>query len=191
MWLDAQTNLHLRIARREGVWSCAEVVMRDRLGFGRYEFQVRGRLDQFDDNVVLGLFNYPTREVGPDGTHEIDIEFARWGEAKNPVGNFTVWPVEAALKRASKAFPVALAGEVTSHTFTWHKDRIAFLSSQSVPGEDDAAICRWVYAPEPSSSFIAARPMPVHINLWLFQGRPPKDGREVEMVISKFAFEPE
>jgi hypothetical protein len=37
-------------------------------------FQTNGRLDLLDDNVVLGLFNYPTEDVGPDGTHELDIE---------------------------------------------------------------------------------------------------------------------
>jgi|ERR1044071_2662413 hypothetical protein len=76
-WLDASTNLHLKISNRDGKWSCAEVTMRRRLGFGRYQFQITGCLDLLDDNVVLGLFNYPTRDVGPDGTNEIDIEFAR------------------------------------------------------------------------------------------------------------------
>ena len=82
--------------------------MRKRLGFGRYQFQISGRIDRFDDNVVLGLFNYPTGDVGPDATHEIDIEFARWGDAKNPIGNYTVWPVEKSLKQVSKSFPFDL-----------------------------------------------------------------------------------
>src|SRR5579859_4363234 len=101
-WLDSSTNLHLKISQRDGKWSCAEITMRKRVGFGRYQFQVTGRIDRFDDNVVLGLFNYPTRDVGSDGTHEIDIEFSRWGNAKNPMGNHTVWPVEKALKHVSK-----------------------------------------------------------------------------------------
>jgi len=79
VWMDTSTNLHLKISQRDGKWSCAEVTMKKRLGFGRYQFQTTGRLDRVDDNVVLGLFNYPTGDVGQDGTHEIDIEFARWG----------------------------------------------------------------------------------------------------------------
>jgi hypothetical protein len=54
VWLDATTNLHLKISRQDGKWSCAEVTMRKRLGFGRYQFQIMGRLDHFDDNMVLG-----------------------------------------------------------------------------------------------------------------------------------------
>ncbi|MBM3878364.1 MAG: hypothetical protein FJ387_01375 [Verrucomicrobia bacterium] len=56
VWLDAATNLHLKIARREGKWSCAEVTLQKRLGFGRYQFQTVGRVDHLDENVVLGLF---------------------------------------------------------------------------------------------------------------------------------------
>ena len=33
--------------------------------------------------------------------------------------------------------------------------------------------------------------MPVHINLWLFKGLPPKDGQEVEVIIRDFQFAPE
>ena len=58
-WLDTSTNLHLKISPRDGKWSCAEVTMRRRLGFGRYQFQTTGRLDRLDDNVVLGLLNLP------------------------------------------------------------------------------------------------------------------------------------
>jgi hypothetical protein len=32
--------------------------------------------------------------------------------------------------------------------------------------------------------------MPVHINLWCFQGRPPTDGEPVEVVIRAFTFTP-
>jgi hypothetical protein len=32
--------------------------------------------------------------------------------------------------------------------------------------------------------------MPVHLNLWLFKGLPPKDGREVEIVVQAFEFTP-
>ena len=32
--------------------------------------------------------------------------------------------------------------------------------------------------------------MPVHLNLWLFKGRPPKAGEEAEVVVRKFSFTP-
>lgn len=190
VWLDAATNLHLKIAQREGVWSCAEVTMQQRLGFGRYQFQTVGRLDRFDDNVVLGLFNYPTRDVGSDATHEIDIEFARWGNARNPMGNFTVWPVESNSKQVSKSFAFALAGDEATHRFTWSPSRILFLSANGHRDDDSEALATWTYSPAEPARWISQQPMPVHLNLWLFQGRPPKDGQEVEVVIREFQYRP-
>jgi len=190
-WLDASTNLHLRITQREGKWSCAEVTMRKRVSFGRYQFQVSGRLDLLDDNVVLGLFNYPTRDVGPDATHEIDIEFARWGNPKNPMGNYTVWPVEKSRKQVSKSFPFTLTGEQTTHRFIWSHDAVKFRSMQGYHDDDGDEIKAWVYSPKEPSRFISQQPMPVHINLWLFKGLAPKNAQEVEVIIHNFNFTPE
>jgi hypothetical protein len=191
VWVDAATNLHLKIAQRGGNWSCAEVTMRKRLGFGRYQFQTTGRLDQFDDNVVLGLFNYPTGDVGPDATHEIDIEFARWGAARNPMGNFTVWPVERGLKQVSKAFPVVLTDDAATHRFGWSRGRIMFQSLNGHREDNGQELSQWTYNPDEPARFISQQPMPVHINLWLFQGRAPKNGRELEVIIRDFKYTPD
>jgi hypothetical protein len=188
VWLDASTNLHLRISQRDAKWSCAEITMRKRLGYGRYQFQVGGRLDLFDDNVVLGLFSYPTGDVGPDGTHEIDIEFARWGNAKNPMGNYAVWPVVKSLKQVSKSFPFTLADDQTTHRFIWSGDQVKFLSLQGHRDDDHEEIKAWVYSPSEASRHVSQQPMPVHINLWLFKGLSPKNGREVEVILHNFKF---
>lgn len=186
VWVDASGFLHLRIRQRDGVWSCAEVTLRERLGFGRYEFQVDGPIDRFDDHVVLGLFNYPTADVGGDATHEIDIEFARWGRSANPMGNYTVWPVEKGLRQTSKTFGFELTGAGSTHRFDWAPDRVSYRSWQGY-GDAGAEIARWDFAPADAEKRIARKPMPVHLNLWLFRGRPPKDGKDVEVVIRAFA----
>lgn len=191
VWLDASTNLHLKISQRDGKWSCAEITMGKRLGFGRYQFQMTGRIDRFDDNVVLGLFNYPTGDVGPDATHEIDIEFARWGDAKNPMGNYTIWPVERSLKQVSKSFPFDLAQDKTTHYFIWSTNQVQCRSMHGHHDDDREEISQWVYSPKESSKYISQQPMPVHINLWLFKGLPPKDGHEVEVIIQGFKYTPE
>jgi hypothetical protein len=191
VWLDASTNLHLKISQRDGRWSCAEITLRQRLGFGRYQFQTLGRLDRLDDNVVLGLFNYPTGDVGPDATHEIDIEFARWGDAKNPMGNYTVWPVGKALKPVSKSFPFTLTGDPSTHRFNWSRDQVEFRSMYGHRDDDREECNHWIYRPEEASPYISRQPMPVHINLWLFKGMPPRNGQEVEVILHEFKFTPE
>ncbi len=191
VWLDAATNLHLKISLRDGKWSCAEVTMRKRLGFGRYQFQTTSQLDRFDDNVVLGLFNYPTGDVGPGATHEIDIEFAQWGNKKNPMGNYTVWPVEKSLKQVSKSFPFTLADDQTTHRFIWSRDEVKFRSTQGFRENDREEIASWIFRPDEPARRISQQPMPVHINLWLFKGLVPKNGQEVEVIIHDFKFTPE
>jgi len=188
VWLDSANNLHLKISHRGGKWSCAEITMQKRLGFGRYEFQTVGRLDWFDDNVVLGLFNYPTADVGPDGTHEIDIEFARWGSATNPMGNFTVWPAQKGLKHITKSFVFSLAGDQSTHRFTWRRDQVLFQSLQGHRDDDREELSRWLYQPEEPTRAISQRAMPVHVNLWLFRGLPPKNRLEVEVILHAFKF---
>ena len=186
VWLDASTNLHLKISQHDGKWSCAEMTMQKRLGFGRYQFQTVGRLDRLDDNVVLGLFNYPSSDVGPDATHEIDIEFARWGQSKNPMGNFTVWPAEKGLKHVTKPFPFSLTGDQMTHQFTWSRGQILFKSLN-----EHTELAKWIYSPPEPTRHISQQPMPVHINLWLVKGLPPKNKQEVEVVLQDFKFTPE
>ncbi|OQV15688.1 hypothetical protein BV898_10163 [Hypsibius exemplaris] len=75
VWVDpVDDSLHLELTHRSGKWSCAAVSSWETLGFGRYEFQIVGRVDQFDPRVVLGLFNY----AGPDGRNEIDVEIGKF-----------------------------------------------------------------------------------------------------------------
>ena len=110
-WVDSLGRLHLRITRgADGVWRCAEVKLDTSLGFGTYEFKVEGRIDQLDRNVVFGMFQYPKPSTGPDFTHEIDIEFSRWGSDTAYSGYWTVYPTTTAIRETTHAYPVALGG---------------------------------------------------------------------------------
>lgn len=190
VWVDESGYLHLKLAPHEGQWRCAEVYTKERLGFGRYQFWLTGRLDQLDPNVVLGLFNYPTRDVGADGTHEIDIEFAQWGRKAGPVGNYTVWPATNAVKQRTQAFLVTFTGNNTTHRFVWQPTQVSFQSLAGHRNDNAEALAHWEYAPPDPASGISRKPMPVHINLWCFQGHPPDNGQSVEMVVRAFQFSP-
>ncbi|MCC6235673.1 MAG: glycoside hydrolase family 16 protein [Verrucomicrobiales bacterium] len=190
VWLDDAGFLHLKVRHRDGVWTCAEVTLQQRLGFGRYQFQIEGPIDRLDPNVVLGLFNYPTSDVGADATHEIDIEFARWGNPKFPIGNFTVWPVEKTLKPTSSTFEFRLTGIGSTHRFEWTPTQVRYLSLQGWRDDDQERIHSWNYAPSDPAQRISQRPLPLHLNLWLFRGQPPTDQQEVEIVVRSLRFTP-
>ena len=145
--VDERGYLHLRLTQRDGQWFCSQVSLNDRLGFGRYQFWVIGRMDEFDPNVVLGLFNYPTPDVGPDRTNEIDIEFAKWGHPTAPIGNYTVWPTTKELKPASKRFTVNLTGDYTTHRFIWDSTSVSFQSLNGHYDDDTGQFEQWMYKP--------------------------------------------
>ena len=186
--VDESGDLHLKLTRAEDGWHSAEVTMNQRLGFGKYQFQVIGAIDQLDPNVVLGLFNYPTEEVGPDGTNEIDIEFAHWGDPAAPIGNFTVWPTQAGIMQISNSFPVDINGSYTTHRFLWESQQIFFQSLHGHVDDNENEFANWLFQPDEPSTYISQQPMPVHINLWLFRGMPPTDGNEAEIIIHSFIF---
>jgi hypothetical protein len=190
VWVDERGYLHLRLAQRDGRWYCSQVSLNDRLGFGRYQFWVIGRLDEFDPNVVLGLFNYPTPDVGPDRTNEIDIEFAQWGNPAAPIGNYTVWPTTTALKPASKRFTVDLTGTYTTHRFIWDSTSVSFQSLNGHYDDNTGQFEQWMYQPTDPSRYISQKPMPVQLNLWLFKGQPPVNGQSVEVIVRTFTFTP-
>lgn len=193
VWVD-KAGLHLKISRvRNGdrtEWQCAELNTVQALGMGTYEFQVFGPIDRLDQNVVLGLFDYPTPDIGPDGTNEIDIEFARWGRPELPIGNYTVYPASG--KRGPEdhhAFSFTMRGNITTHRFIRSSSSVGLESFQERQTDRDGQIANWLYQAA-DKRFIPQAPLPVHINLWLFQGKPPTDAKEVTIIIKKFTFTP-
>jgi hypothetical protein len=189
-WVDKAGSLHLKLTRRSGRWYSAEVETTRRLGFGRYQFQVIGQIDRLDRNVVFGMFNYPTPDVGPDATHEIDIEVAKWGSASSPNLNFNIWPAQPGLNPHPRTHLFSLDGAYTTHRFTWRKASVLFQSLHGHRSDNRNEIARWNFAPREASTSISQRAMPVHLNLWLFRGQPPSDGREVEIVVKSFSYVP-
>ena len=191
--LDAAGRLRLTIRSDTSGWSCAEVSMTRRLGFGLYTFHTTGPIGRLDPNVVLGLFNYPPRDVGPGATNEIDIEYARWGNARFPNGNFTLWPAREGEKSVSHTFDVPAGIEDATHRFLWLPDRIVWqaLRGHAKNARDDRGeFARWEFKPPAGSGLIPQKPLPVLVNLWLFQGKTPMDGKEASVLLSRFAHQP-
>ena len=191
VWLDEQGRMHLKITLRDGKWTCAELQTKENLGFGRYQWKIVARPDKFDPQIVLGLFNYTRPEIGPDGTNEIDIEFARWGDTAKPIGNFSVWPAIKDVKGQTHPFDFKLDGDYTTQRFDWSSQSVNFQMLGGHRDDDANVIEKWHYAPKEPEKFIPQQALPVHLNFWLFRGKPPQNGQEAEVIISKFSFTPE
>lgn len=182
VWVDEAGWLHLRVTYDGKFWQCAEVAA-GMFGYGLYRFYLVGRVDQLDAQAVLGLFLYPGPHPPYYSDAEIDIEFSRWGRPEGPAGNYSVIPT-------TLVFPMQLKGEYSTHQFLWLPDRVEF-SSYHGHGElnEHTLLAKWTYqggrnrrVPQP--------PLQLHINYWLFRGKPPAAGVLPEVSIRRFEYLP-
>ena len=187
VWVDIDGKLHLKIRRISATkWTCAELKTQQLFGNGVYQFWVEGRPDLFDKNTVLGLFNYPCANgtCEPDGTHEIDIEFAKWGNATEiNTLNYTTYPTVVGGTTYHKVSPLSLSGTFTTHRYTRSSTSVYF---QSLYGHQNDNTNQ--FASATSTNTVSTLVMPVYMNLWLFQGKLPSDKKEVEIIIRDFKF---
>lgn len=178
--VDAAGRLHLRIAQNAaGTWTSAEIVGPRTYGYGTYTFELASPVHALDPNVVLGMFTWSDK---PQYAHrEIDIEFARWGDADDPTNaQYVVQPHGAPGHLQRFAQP---ADSTSTHRFTWAPGRIDWASFDSAGNP----IASYTYA---GSDVPRTGDERVRLNLWQFGGRPPTDGQPIEVVVSSFRFTP-
>lgn len=173
--VDADDRLHLRIQPNGKKWTVAEVINTRSLGYGTYTWTL-GSAPVFDANVVLGLFTW---NDDPAYNHrEIDIEYARWGNASDPNNaQYVVQPYSTPGNEHRWQDTSLLAG--STHSFTWGPSRVDFIS-RAANGD---VLRQWTYdgpdVPVPGGE----NP---RMNLWLFRGAAPTDGQPVHVIIERF-----
>ncbi len=192
VWVDDSGFLHLTLAYRSGNWASTEVVLEDALGYGDYVVTLEGRLDLLDPQAVLGLFLW---QYGPcwneayfwwNPYNEVDIEYSRWGNPANAIGQFVAQPYDYPGNLARFAATFA-DGEVTSHAMRWLPDRVEYRAWRGGPGDEATAtmIHAWTYTgphvPRPEQPRL-------HLNLWKLAGGDPASAQEV--IVRGFTFVP-
>jgi hypothetical protein len=187
VWVDEEGLLHLRLTKNQttGLWNCAELFTEKQFGLGTYELFVEGSIDKFDRNVVFGIFNYS----GTDKHDEIDIEFSKWGRASGANIHYAVWPRNGVnADRWSSEQQVTLDGTHTTQRIIRSADAVNFQSAHGFRNDHQFLAFE---AKCSRKDIISSQSMPLYLNLWLFNGKAPTDGKEVEIIIHKFSFTPE
>lgn len=178
IWVDDSGNLHLRIREIGGKWYATEIYFQQSLGYSEYTFYVSSNVDDYDPNVVVGLFTYAS------DTEEIDIEFSKWGDPENYAGWYVVQP---STPSSRNDFDVSAAGNLSMHRFNWSNTGILFQSYSGHQVSQNSLIHEWNYTgknnPNPGNE-------KVHINFWLMDGNPPSNNQEVEVIIKAVAIIP-
>lgn len=177
--VDSKGRLHMRIRNRDGHWWCTEVISKPSFGYGTYRFHLDSNIDALDPNIVLGLFTWSDQAV--DHHREIDVEISRWGKEGDDNAQFVLQPHTVPGNRVRFTMPAGL--EASMHSFTWRPDRLSWITA----GPDPGTVIREYSLTEgiPKAGGENAR-----INFWLLRGRPPMNGKDAEVVLSKFDFVP-
>jgi len=186
-FVDANGYLHLKLTKNAttGVWECAEVTSLQSFGYGTYQWKVEGPVNSLDKYIVLGLFNYS----GANERDEMDIEYAKWGVATNAWANYTVYPKQTdGPANFHMASTFTMGGTYTTNRFKRTASSVVFKTLNGFY-DDDTNLAYTTTCSSPPNS-ISTLSMPVHMNLWLFQGHAPASNNTVEIIIHEFKFTP-
>ncbi len=175
VWVD-KDGLHLKIRKIDGVWHCAEVTSLLPTRHGVHRFYVASRIDRLDKYVVASPFLYK------DDSHEVDIEFSRWGKSSGNNAQYVVQPYHASGNMLR--FEAKSRRARSTHYFDWEPGSIHFKSfrgHRKEPRGKRLLLQEWTYrgGDNPTES----EGLRVHINLWLIKGKPPANGKAVEFVL--------
>lgn len=211
VWLDQDSLLHLRITRRNNQWYCGEVISTKEFGYGTYIFTVGGGLDTMNERAVFGLFTWSDYTFYEQANSEVDVEFARWGNANDPqLLTYSVQPVwfdnpSPYIERTRRpSIATSALRNPTTHVFTWTPDTVFWYSyvGETYPGNQLLASWKYDKGNIPRIKMEGGRfsnpiviPAPsnttnVRFNLWLLAGQGPASNRESEVVIKRFEFRP-
>ncbi|MFW6001988.1 MAG: Ig-like domain-containing protein, partial [archaeon] len=175
VWVDSNGDLHLKIRKMGNQWYCSEIYTQKSFDYGIYRFKVSSNIENYDPNIVVGLFTYL------NDTNEIDIEFSKWGNvSQNQLGWYVVQPGNISGNKNN--FALNLNGSYTTHQFTWMPDSINFESWHGHGNQPNSntLIKEWTYNGNNIPSNSTEK---VHLNFWLNNGQALNNGTEAELII--------
>lgn len=178
-WTDEKGALHLRIAKNQGNWTCAEVKLSRNLGYGTYVFTVRDT-GHLEPAAVLSLFTWD--ELGTEQRRrELDVELSRWGKDRKEDAQYVVQPYYI----PTNVFRFTMPAGLVTHSFHWEAGKVTFSSSAGAAGRAHV-VAEHVF----TSGIPAAGGDFVHINLFVFGHGPIPLQNPTEVVIEKFEYLP-
>lgn len=187
VWVDSAGRLHLRITGNGNTWQCAELVSNASFGHGTYRFYLDTPVDNFDPNVVVGLFTWKTGDPAYY-YREIDIEFSKWGNARSGYNaDYAVQPYTTPGQSIDFYIPAGLTK--TTHSFLWAPGFVtarSVIGDSATPSNPSQVIREHTFR----NGIPPAGGENVRMNLWLFQGRAPKTKRTIEVIVNRFEFVP-
>ncbi|MEP9359473.1 hypothetical protein [Sphingomonas sp. KR3-1] len=189
-------------------WRTSEVVLMDKLGYGKYLVTARadgGSFSDLDPHAIFGAFLYQYSEAppsnGPNIHREIDfLEVLRSGGGN---AQFTLQPYDSVVPPPVHFFQMPPGTEVITIINNWYVDPgfkiIADYScyagdwSLENPPPEEKLIAKWYPALDPSFAPLIPDHTDsscerLHLNLWLMHGEAP--GGPQSVTVTRFEFQP-
>jgi len=173
--VDEQGAMHLRISKTEKDWSCAEASLTRNLGYGTYEFVVRG-LETLEPAADFEIFTYDYAS-GALRNREMDIEISRWGDPANKNAQYELQPYEVATNVYRFNAP---AGTLT-FSLRWEQGRITFRTLRGSTQVSEHAFTAGVPSPGIES---------IRFALYVYRAAVVKLQHPMEVVIERFTYYP-
>ena len=181
-WTDDRGAMHLRIKKRDGRWSCAEVELTRSLGYGTYIVVVRDTT-HLEPAAVLSINTFDDWG-GEQHYREIDVELSRWGDASNKKNaQYGIQPFYV----PGNVAPFTAPSGIMTHSFHWESGRASFKTVRGTSMRPGAPVVS-------EHVFTSGVPSPGQENIqFLFyvvaSDKNPLQ-RENEVVVEKFEYLP-
>ena len=176
-WSASDGSLHLRVTKKTGHWTSAEVKLSRSLGYGSYRFVVRD-ISRLEPSAVFSLFTWD--DGGP--SREMDVEISRWGEPEDKNAQFVIQPYFVPANTVRFTAPAG----VLTHWMRWEPGRVTF---ETVRGSSPSRS-----APIAQHAFTSGVPVPgnerVHMNAYIYDNQRSPLQQDFEVVVEKFEFLP-
>jgi hypothetical protein len=183
VWVDMRGRLNLSVTIKDDRWYCAEVVLNESLGYGRYEFELGTSPARLDNNLVAGLFTWDPGMIPHH--NEIDIEFSTWGKGSAINSQYVLH--KGIDKVIIHRFIMPDSPTGSKHVIDWKPEKLLFESYRRGMLKTWSKIESWEvtgkHVPRPANE-------QVRINLWLIGGISPENKRidSLRIRVDRFTF---
>lgn len=121
-WTDAGGALHLRMKKKDGTWTCAQVELTRSLGYGTYIIVLRD-ISHLEPAAVFSMNTFDEMSGGDEHYRELDVEISRWGDpiSKNNA-QYGIQPFYV----PGNVAPFTAPSGILTHSMHWESGRASF-----------------------------------------------------------------
>ena len=210
-WVDSAGQLHMKIAKKNNFWTCSEIISTKTFGYGTYIMTCMSDVSTFNENAVFGFFTWDNYSFQAQGNSEIDVEFSRWGNASDTnLITYSAQPVifSNPTPYSERTYKPKLATKYMKQPMTymmrWTPDSVYWQSFEGVNYPGVNKVTQWTFdktntprkkieGNQTSNDIVIPAPSDstnVRFNLWLLNGIAPSNGKEHEVIITNFKYQP-